>query len=138
MPTPLRRASRRLSVAVHLPVTLYLGYIGLGAAANPDALTRAIPDWLTYAWALALIGGALLVITGTASDRTRAESAGHGFHLFGITVYALVHLSLIGGSDIAALIVLAAVPILRMRLLRKSRAAGAEAGRILHRTRTRP
>lgn len=135
MPTPLHRAGRRLADAVHLPVAVYLAYIGATALtlAPQDSLAGRLPDWLNLVWAIAITVGSVLVIYGTAADRTRAESSGHVFHLFGIGFYTLVHVVL-GREldDVPAVLVLAAVSFIRMRVLRRSRAARREAGRILH------
>lgn len=132
----LAHARLRLLDAVHLPITFYLGYVGVttlirGRESTPT-LTALLPEWLTYAWSSALVLGALLIILGVAGDRTRAESAGHGFHLFGIGLYVAVNLALIDGDGVVVIVVLAAVSLMRLRILARSRAARGEAARILN------
>lgn len=133
MPTPTRRALRRLAVAVHLPVALYLAFIGCRTLAGipPAAMNDLLPDWLTTAWAVALIAGAALIVAGVASDRTRAEAAGHGFHLFGIVLYSTSNLAS-DGNTLIVIAVLAAVSLIRLRVLARSRAARREAARLLN------
>lgn len=130
MTTPWRRARRRAAAAVHLPIAFYLAFIGLVTLASNDGLDSTLPSWLTIIWCSALLIGAALIFWGTLAEHTRAESAGHGFHLFGIGLYAVVHLSIVGGDDVVSLVVLAAIPTMRLRILAKARAAQREAGRI--------
>lgn len=132
MTTPTRRGIRRLLDAPHLPVAIYLATIGITSlASSRSAALGALPWWLVAGWATSLIVGAGLVIWGVAGEHTRAESTGHMFHLIGLAFYALVHVSLIGGQDVIAVLVLATVGALRMRVLARSRAAKREAARIL-------
>ena len=133
MPTRTRRAARRLADATHLPVALYLAFIGTRTLAGdpPSAMHEALPDWLTVAWALVLIAGAVLVVVGTASDRTHAESAGHGFHVAGVVIYTAVTAAWTG-STLIVIAVLAPVSLIRLRVLARSRSARREAGRLLY------
>lgn len=131
MTTPWRRARRRAATAVHLPIAFYLAFIGLVTLASNEGLDSTLPAWLTTVWCAALLIGAVLIFWGVIAEHTRAESAGLGFHLFGIALYALVHLSIVGGDDVVSLAVLAAIPIMRLRILSKARAAQREAGRVL-------
>lgn len=132
-PRPGRRhARRRLLDAPHLPVALYLAYIG-GATAvtGPTRGMADLPGWLTHSWSAALVVGALLVVYGVGTGRTRVESVGHAAHLFGIGFYALVNAALLDGSNVVSVLVLAAVAAVRMRVLTRARAAQREAGRML-------
>lgn len=132
MPTPTRRAIRRSLEAVHLPVSLYLGVIGVAALAGPGVINGAVTAWLAYAWSVALIVGTLLIVSGVCSEKSRAESVGHMFHLFALSLLAAVNLTEVGGSDVIALATLAGVSLLRMRQLRRSRLAQREAARLLN------
>lgn len=126
------QAGRRLLDAVHLPVSLFLLYYGTDALVTrdgPSSLEQTVPDWLTLAWSVALIVGGLLVTWGVATDRTRAESAGHGFHLFGLSLFFAAEAA--DRGDVVAVVILAAVALMRMRLLARSRAARREATRFL-------
>lgn len=95
------------------------------------ALDRAVPPWLSLAWAAILITGTTLVVWGIMAARTRAESTGHMFHLVAFGLLAAVNVAVLDGGDVVALLVLAAVSLLRMRGLARSRAAQREAGRVL-------
>lgn len=132
MPTPTRRAARRLLDAVHLPITLYMGVAGIDALIDPGLVDRAVAPWLAYTWAGSLIVGMVLVAAGVAAERTRLESVGHCLHVLGLLLLAAVSLATIGGDDVIALAALVGVPVLRMRVLRRARAARVEAGRIIH------
>lgn len=125
------RAARLLD-APHLPIAGYLAFIGAASLiSGPTREMRAsLPEWLNLAWSIALVVGAVLIVWGVASDRTRAESSGHMFHLFGVLMFAAVHV-LSSGSSIVAILALAAVSLLRMRVLARSREARREAGAIL-------
>lgn len=127
-----RTAGRRLADAIHAPIALFLAWVGARSLAGdtPSGVEVTLPLWLTTAWGAALIVGAVLVLVATATDRTRAESAGHGFLLFGILLYSLANVAAFGHTLVSVL-VLAAVSILRLRILSRSRAARREAGRLL-------
>lgn len=133
MPTRTRRAGRRLADATHVPVAAYLAFVaGRTLTGNPpSAMHEALPGWLTVAWALVLLAGTILVVVGVATDRTRAESAGHGFHIAGIVIYTAVTAAWTG-STLIVVAILAAVSLIRLRVLARSRAARREAGRLLY------
>lgn len=133
MPTPTRRAARRLADATHLPAAVYLAWAGTRTLTGnpPSAMHEALPDWFTITWALVLLAGAALVVVGVATDHTRAESAGHGFHIAGIVIYTAVTAAWTG-SSLIVVAVLAAVSLIRLRVLARSRAARREAGRLLY------
>ena len=131
MPTPTRRAARRLLDGVHLPITLYMGVAGILALIDPGLVDRAVAPWLAYTWAASLIVGMVLVVAGVAAEHTRLESVGHCLHVFGLLLLAAVSIATIGGGDVVALLALIGVPLLRMRVLRRARAARREAGRIV-------
>jgi hypothetical protein len=131
MPTPTRRAVHRLLDGVHLPITLYMGVAGVIALVDPGLVDRAVAPWLAYTWAASLIVGMVLVVAGVAAERTRLESVGHCLHVLGLLLLAAVSITEIGGGDVIALAALIGVPVLRMRLLRRARAARVEAGRII-------
>lgn len=125
---------RRLLDGYHLPVAAFLLYYGIDTLATrqgPAALERAIPDWLTWAWALALIVGAVLVFYGVAVARTRAESSGHALHLFGIALYVAANAATLDQGSVASVLVFAGVALMRMGVLARSRRARREAGHIL-------
>lgn len=130
----MRHARDRALDAPHLPIAGYLGYVGLATLiGGTPTLDGVLPVWLTYAWSLAVLVGAVLVIAGVLGAWTRAESAGHGFHLFGIglfTVVAVAEHQLDAGA-VSAVLMLAAVSGLRMRLLTRAREAREEANRYL-------
>lgn len=128
MTTRRARATRRILAAPHLPIAAYLGLVG---ATSTTALDEAVAWWLNAAWSFVLVLGTLLIVWGVAADRTRAESVGHMFHLFALALLGAVSLAAIGGGDVLALATLAAVSGLRMRVLRRARAARREAGQIL-------
>lgn len=123
------RPGPRLLDAAHLPIAAYLAFIG--AATITDPLTGHLPTWLSVAWSLSLLSGALLVVLGVAKASTRAESAGHGFLLFGIGFLIAVSLTVVDVDDLAAVGALAGVSILRLRTLARSREGVREARRIL-------
>ena len=131
MPTPTKRAKRRLLYAVHLPITLYLATIGIYAAIDPGLVDQTVAPWLAYVWAVSLIVGAMMIIIGVAAEKTRLESAGHAFHLFGLVLLGAIEITIIGDADLVALLALIGVPVLRMRVLRRARAAEREALRIV-------
>lgn len=127
-----RERRRRLLDASHLPVALYLGFVGAATIlASPGHMGRAVPDWLAHTWSLTLIAGAALIVAGIATDRTRAESVGHAFHLFGLAFLGAVTAFTVDASDVAALTVLGTVSVIRMRVLARSRAARREAGEVV-------
>lgn len=127
-----RLAIERLLAGVHLPIAAYLGIIGLMLALTPDnGVTDTLPAWLAWAWMGAFVGGAAVIFYGTATERSRAESVGHAFHLFSLGLFVAV-LSVQGADQGVALSALAAVSLMRMRTLKKSRRAKQEATRLLH------
>lgn len=124
-----RWATRRLLDAPHLPITAYLAFIG--AASVTDPLADHLPTWLSLAWSFALLFGAGLIVFGVATQQTRPESAGHGFHLFGLGFLLAVSIAATDLNDLAAVLALAGVSVLRLRVLSRSREAKAEANRLL-------
>jgi hypothetical protein len=121
----------RLLQGTHLPIAFYLGFIGLMLAFSPEAnLTNPIPLWLAWPWMASFVGGAVAIFWGTASERSRLESVGHAFHLFGLALFvALLYVT--GAADGIALAALSAVSLMRMRTLKRSRRAKREATRLL-------
>jgi len=120
--------------ACHLPVAFYLAYAGtLALLHGPGQVLSTLPAWLSYAWATALVIGALLTFYGTLLDHNRAESAGHGFHLFGLGLYALTAYLAIGmsGSLVVVVLTLGGVSASRLRLLSRSRKGKQVAGLFL-------
>lgn len=130
MPSPIKRATRRLLDGVHLPIAIYLGTVGIFAAVDPGLVDRTVAPWLAYIWAASLIVGMVMILIGVAAEETRMESVGHAFHVFGLLLLAAIEISVIGFADIVALAALIGVPVLRMRVLRRARAAEREARRI--------
>lgn len=131
----LRRVLMRAVDASHLPVAFYLFYAGvLTLVRGPSPVVSTLPSWLTYAWATALILGAVLTTIGTLADRNRLESAGHGFHLFGLGLYALLAFIAVGfsGTVVVVIFALGGVSASRLHLLHRSRKAKVIAGDILH------
>ena len=129
----LRHTLMRSLDASHLPVALYLLYAGLiTVVRGPSPVVATLPSWLTYAWATALIVGAVLTTVGTLADRNRLESAGHGFHLFGLGLYALTAFLAVGmsGSVVVVILALGGVSASRLHVLHRSRTAKQVATRI--------
>jgi hypothetical protein len=131
----LRHVLARAFDATHLPVAFYLFYAGVRTVVDgPSPLVSTLPSWLTYAWATALIVGALLTTVGTLADRNRLESSGHGFHLFGLGLYALTAFVAIGfsGSVVVVIFALGGVSASRLHVLHRSRTAKHVATRIVN------
>lgn len=121
----------RLLAGVHLPIAFYLGMIGVLFAFAPNADVLAVlPTFLAWAWMASFVGGAAVIFFGTATERSRLESVGHAFHLFGLSLFVAL-LSVQGADQGVALLALAAVSLMRMRTLKKSRRAKQEATRLL-------
>jgi hypothetical protein len=121
----------RLLAGTHLPIALYLGVIGLMFALSPStAMTDPLPLWEAWAWMASFVGGAGLIVYGTASERSRVESVGHAFHLFGLGLFVAL-LAIQGAEQGVALAALSAVSLMRMRTLKRSRRAKREARRII-------
>lgn len=134
-PTPSRavhRAARRLADGTHIPIAAYLAFIGLRTLAGdpPGAMRVTLPDWLVVTWALVLVAGAALIAFGTATDRTRAESSGHVLHIAAVLIYSTTT-AVVTGTTLIVVLTLAAVSLIRLRILARSRAARREAGRLL-------
>lgn len=127
------RMRRRLFDAVHLPIAAWLAFVGASTlVAGPNReMTALLPEWLNLAWSAGLIVGGALIGWGVAFDATRAESTGHAFHLFGLGLFAVAFAVSLDVGAVAALLAVSAVSLLRMRVLRHSRAARREAGAIL-------
>jgi hypothetical protein len=121
----------RLLAGTHLPIALYLGVIGLMFVISPStALINPLPVWEAWAWMASLVGGTGLIVYGTASERSRVESVGHAFHLFGLGMFVAL-LAIQGAEQYVALGALSAVSLMRMRTLKRSRRAKREARRII-------
>ncbi len=122
----LRDLLSRTLDAPHLPVALYLLYAGIHTLIEgPTPVVSRLPAWLTYGWAVALIAGAILTTIGTLTDRNRTESAGHGFHLFGLGLYALTAVIAVGlsGGLVMVIVALGGVSASRLHILSRSRKA---------------
>lgn len=134
--TTRRTIAERLLNAPHLPVAAYLIWVGSMGLATPEATRVAageVPDWFVYGWTGALLLGGLLIIAGAAGGRSRAESAGHGFHLAGLAGFAACATvgSEFGSSTVVILFALGSVSGLRLRQLGKQREAQEVVGDLL-------
>lgn len=115
---------RRLLDAPHLPIATYLLLVGITTFPGTGIVASTVPTWLACVWSTSLAVGAGLIFWGVAAARTRAESVGHALHLFGLTLLtASTLVEGADGDDVTALAVLAAVSILRMRILTRARRA---------------
>lgn len=127
------RVWHRLLIATHLPVAWYLLYAGIYTLVEgPGPALSKLPEGLTWTWCLALILGASLTTLGTLTGHTRTESAGHGFHIFGLGLYAFLAILTFGFTGGVAVVVLAlgGVSLSRMYVLNLARKARIEAARI--------
>lgn len=138
MPLTRRRLwTERVLGGPHLPVALYLIYVGRRTLADPThspLIDASLAIWLTYAWAGALVLGGVLIFVGALTASTRLESTGHGFHFAGLAIYTVVAVAagLFGSPLIAVLLTLGGVSALRLRQLSKEREAQQVAGQILN------
>lgn len=129
-----KRVMMRALDACHLPVAVYLFYAGvLTVTRGPSPVMSTIPGWLTDVWAGALILGAILTTIGTLAARNRMESAGHGFHIFGLGLYALLAFLVMGFSSSVVVVIFAlgGVSASRLHVLHRSRKATRVATNIL-------
>lgn len=139
-PMPLTRRrlwTERILGGPHLPIALYLVYVGQRTLADPaesPLLDAVLAVWLTYAWAGALVLGGILIFVGAVTASTRLESTGHGFHFAGLVIYGVVAIAagLFGSPTVAVLLTLGGVSALRLRQLAKEREAQQVAGEILN------
>lgn len=125
---------QRLIDAPHLPVAFYLAYAGCYTIIQgPSPVVSTLPPFLSYAWCVALLVGAVLTFYGTLAEQNRAESAGHGFHLFGLGLYALTAFVAVGwsGSVVVVILALGGVSASRLHVLSRSRKAKRVATRII-------
>lgn len=128
------RVWRRLLIATHLPVAWYLLYAGIYTLINgPGPALSKLPDPLTWAWCVALIFGATLTTIGTLTGHNRTEASGHGFHIFGLGLYALLAIVTYGFTGGLAVVIFAlgGVSLSRLYVLHLARMARAEATRII-------
>lgn len=130
-PPRLRRWATAAGGAPWLPVAAYLGYVGADGFANRSRLDAFLPDWLGTVWSAALLTGAALVILGTITARTRAESAGHGLHVAGIVLYAACYATSLNVNAVAAILTLGGVAAIRLHVLSQARAARQVAGELI-------
>lgn len=129
----MRASFARAIDAPHLPVAFYLAYAAIYTLTQgPSPVVSTLPVWLSYAWTAALLIGAALTFYGTITDHNRAESAGHGFHLFGLGLYALTAYLAVGfsGSVVVVILALGGVSASRLHVLSRSRKAKRVATRI--------
>lgn len=121
----LKRAWHALLANVTVPIALYMMLAGVdGALSDGEQVEDLLPHLLTHVWTASLFLGGLGVVVGTATERTRVESFSHALLLWGLLVLAIVVDSFI------AIIALALMSLLRMRVLHKSRKAQQEAARL--------
>lgn len=128
------RVKERALTAPHLPIALYLIWVGGDAWHHPvQSEVAGVPIWFVYTWATALILGGLLIITGTLTASARTESGGHAAHLVGLTIYAALATAagLFGTGLVVVIATLAAVSGIRLRTLARSREARELAGHIV-------
>lgn len=130
-PPPWHRWLNAATRAPWLPVAAYLGYVGVRALSEDSPVARFLPAWLDAGWVAALIVGTVLVVAGTVTGRTRAESAGHALHLAGILLYAASYVTVLNVGAVAAILTLGGVAAIRMHVLTQARAARTEAGELL-------
>ena len=123
----LRNAAR----APWLPVAAYLAYVGIRALTDDSPVARFLPAWLDAGWTAALIAGSVLVVAGTVTARTRAESAGHALHLAGIALYAACYATALHVDAVAAILTLGGVAAIRLHVLSEARAAREEAADLI-------
>jgi hypothetical protein len=130
----MRTSWKRAIESPHLPVAGYLAYAAIYTITQgPSPVVAMLPSWLTYAWAFALLLGAILTFFGTIGDHNRAESAGHGFHIFGLVLYGLTAYLAVGMSGTLVIVIAAfgGVSASRLYILSRSRKAQRVATRIV-------
>lgn len=78
-----------------MPVVLYLGLFGViglvtGAGIVPDTLTVILPYWMVLVWTVCIAVGGIAGTFGAFGWRTRVESCGLLFLIWGATMYGAV------------------------------------------------
>src|SRR5690348_8128603 len=92
---PPTRLWRALAESPWLPITAYLGLVGVlgiasGAGVAPRSLDVTLPDWLVMAWTVGIAVGGLAATAGCLWSRTRVESAGLALLAYGAALYGAV------------------------------------------------
>lgn len=132
---------RNLAEAPWLPITAYLGLVGIigiasGVGVAPRSIDATLPDWLVMAWTVGIAAGGIAATVGCLWSRTRVESAGMALLAYGAGLYGVVvavaawpHSLIIIAVSVAVLSMCA----IRLRVLSLARRAQRRAGQIQRR-----
>lgn len=126
---PIRRAWHAVADNLAVEPAIYMGLAGVAAYTfDADDVEKILPSWLVHLWAVALILGALAVVAGTITRRTRVETMGHYTLLWGLVVLTVSLPQVWLGA-----LLLGVIAAKRLRILHRARRAQREAAQILNR-----